>query len=255
MPVRSGLTLLTLLVATSASAADSVETIQKTAIEWARLRTETVRLETEWQWQRSILDASLTALNARIATRESERDVLAAKIAGEAASTASAVTRNDEARAALASLEQHLEGLSARLVATRPFLPPRLSAGLELPFRSIQDTRLGPAERMQHVVTIFNRCGVFNKSITYGEEELALEDAANPRLLEVLYWGLGYAYALDRAGNKAYFGAPRATGWTWEPRPEATAAVTQLIAIHNEKSDPVYVGVPVQVSDPIPATP
>lgn len=227
-----------------------MDVVQKSVTEWARLRAETVRLQTEWQWQRGTLEASLTALQARISRLEQDRDVIEATIAREAATMEDAIKRNEDAREALATVERHVDDLTKRLLTLRPFLPPRLSQGLELPFRSLQDPELGPAERMQHVVTIFNRCNLFNKSITFAEEALTLDDDANPRLLEVLYWGLAHAYALDRSSHVAYFGHPGDKGWTWEPRPEATAAVARLLAIHHEESDPRFIPVPVQVFQP-----
>jgi hypothetical protein len=68
---------------------------------------------------------------------------------------------------------------------------------------------------------------------------------------------LSHAYALDRNGNKAYFGHPGKDGWFWEPQPEIAGAVAQLLAINEEKSDPAFVEVPAQVNDSpaIPSAP
>jgi Skp family chaperone for outer membrane proteins len=254
LPARSGFTpLLFLLTVTRAIAADSVETVQQAAAEWAKLRSETVRLQTDWQWQREALEASLTALRARAAKLVEDRDTLQAEIARESAKSVTLVAQNNNARQGMQTVEERMQQLTQQLVAVRPFLPPRLAEGLELAFKSIEDAKLGPAERMQHVVTIFNRCGAFNKSITFAEQELALEGAANPRLLEVLYFGLSHAYAYDRTNRIAYFGHPEKQGWAWQPRPEAAGPVAQMIAIYHEKSDPTYIIVPAEVSEPFTA--
>jgi len=253
-PVWTGLVFTLLLpLGSRAGAAESIETVQKAASEWAKLRTETVRLQTDWQWQRDTLESSLSALKARITTLEQERDTIQATIKQEGAGSLDLTARNKEANDAMTVIEQRLRQLTEQFVKVRAFLPPRLSLGLELPFRSIQDEKLGPAERMQYLVTIFNRCSAFNKSITLGEEPLALDGGENARLLEVIYWGLAYAYALDRAGNKAYYGHPGKDGWTWEPRPETAADVARMIEINQETDDPVFVDVPAQVSDPFAA--
>lgn len=246
----AGTVLYLLLLTSSAGAADSVETVQKSVGEWAKLRTETVRLQTEWQWQRDTLEASLSALTARITTLEQERDTLQATIKQEGAGSTDLTARNKEAGDAMAVIEQRLQQVTQQLLKVRAFLPPRLSQALELPYRSITDEKLGPAERMQHVVTIFNRCSAFNKSITVGEEALALDGGDNARLLEVIYWGLAFAYALDRSGDKAYYGHPGPAGWTWEPRPEVAVDIARMIEIHAETGDPLFVEVPAQVSTP-----
>ncbi len=253
-PGWSGIVLVALLPFVSqAGAAESVETVEKAAAQWAQLREETVRLQSDWQWQRGTLESSLDGLKTRLAKLEQERDGVAAAISNEDATSANLVKRNDETRQAMKTVESRITRLTQQILAVRPFLPPRLARALDLPFRSIQDEKLGPAERMQHLVTIFNRCGLFNKSITLGEEELNLDGGANPRLLEVIYWGLAFGYALDRADQKAYFGHPGKEGWTWEPRPDAAPAVTRLIAIQQEKSDPAFVSIPVQISEPFTA--
>jgi hypothetical protein len=252
-PAWSGFLLTLALLAPRAIAADSVESVQKAASEWAELRAETVRLESDWQWQRETLTASLTGLNARITTLEQEREEIKATITREEGGSGDLVQRNAEATAALETIEQRLQTTVTRIEHLRPFLPPRLSQALELPYRSIRDEKLGPAERMQHLMTIFNRCGAFNKSITVGEEELKLEGEESARLLEVIYWGLAYGYALDRSRSRAYFGHPGSAGWVWEPRPASAADVALLIDIHSETSDPAFVGVPTRVSEPFPA--
>jgi hypothetical protein len=263
LPARLGLSLSLFLLVSAAGAfgaadsvetvpraAESVDTIQRSVTEWAKLRAETVRVQSEWQWQREALEASVTALRARAAKLTEERDALQAQITAESAQTATLVTANDRARGGLKQVEERLQRLTAQLVAVRPFVPPRLAEGLELAFKSIEDPKLGPAERMQHIVTIFNRCGAFNKSLTLAEQELALDGTGNTRLLEVLYVGLSHAYAYDRTNRAVYFGLPTQTGWTWEARPEAADEVARMIAIHREESDPVYVTVPAQVTEP-----
>ena len=231
-------------------AAESLATVQQAASEWANLRAETVRLQTDWQWQRDTLEASLSALQARIATLERERDTIRATIQRESGSSSSIEEKNAAAQEAIAAIEERLETFLVQLDRTRPFLPPRLSEALELPFRSIRDAELGPAERVQHLITIFNRCSLFNKSITVGEEALALDGSERPRLHEVIYWGLAYGYALDRSGDKAYFGHPGEEGWVWELRANAAATVAQLLTIHEEQGDPAFVEIPTQVTEP-----
>jgi hypothetical protein len=244
-----GVFLALLLSMARIHASDSIESVQRAAAEWSKLRVETVRIETEWKGQREMLQASLDALKERIATLERNRDELTASIAADEAKSGNLATTTTASRHAMETIDQRLHVVADQLVALRPGLPPRLAAALELPYRSIQDAKLGPAERMQHVMTIINRCGSFNKSVTCGEEALNLDGNASPRLLGVVYWGLSHAYALDQNGNKAYFGHPGKDGWIWEPQPEIAGAVAQLLAINEEKSDPAFVEVPAQILD------
>ena len=103
---------------------------------------------------------------------------------------------------------------------------------------------------MQLLMTMLNRCALFNHTVTSGEEVLTIEGEPGTKSLEVIYWGLGHAYALDRAAGKAWYGSPGQKGWQWDPRPEAVKPVTRLVAIYNDKADPDFVAVPAWVSQP-----
>lgn len=240
-----------------ASAAEALEQVQRSAGEWARLREETVRLETDWSEQRAALEAALAAQRARVEKLTVERDAAQAAVARESLQFSQLETRTVEARAHLESLRVRIDQLAARLEQTRPSLPPRLSAGLELPFASIRDPKLGPSERMQHLVTILNRCAAFNKALTVVEEELALGTDGARRVLDVVYLGLSHAYALDTANRVAYLGTPGPNGWAWQALPDAADDVARLVAIHRETADPAFSLLPLQVVDPFgaPATP
>lgn len=234
--------------------AEPIEHVQRAAAEWARLRDETVRLEEDWRDQRSLLQAALDALRARVESLSVERDATQARVTQESLEFAQLENRTMAARARLETVSARIDQLAARLEATRPFLPPRLSTALELPFRSIRDPKLGPAERMQHAVTILNRCTAFNRVLTVVEEDLALGPEGARRVLDVVYLGLSHAYALDRANRVAYLGQPTDAGWSWRAHPEAAPAVEQLIAVQREAADPDYLLLPTQVTDPFRAS-
>jgi len=222
-------------------AADPVESVQKEATEWTKLRMETVRMETDWAWQREMMNSTLSALQERGTTLQEKRDQLQAKAAADPQATGDLEAKNEAARAMMSTLEKRLKSLSDKLIQMRPSLPPRLSQALELPYRSLVDPTLGTSEHMQQAMTLLSRCAQFNKAITYGEEELLLPGSQNPRLIEVIYWGMSHGYALDRVNNIGYYGYPGKKGWTWEADPEIARQISQLIAINKDKSDPAFV--------------
>lgn len=232
-----------LLVSGALPAAD-IETVQQSAIEWSRVRGETTRLESDWQWQQQILAATNATLAQRIRTLEAHRDELAAKSKGDLSELDDLAAKNAAAAAALASGEQHLKRVTSQLLQLRASLPPRLSQALELPYRSLASATVTPSERMLYITTILNRCAQFNKAITYGDEAVSLTGDGERKLLNVIYWGLGQAYALDRVAGKAYVGRPGASGWMWEEHPEAVKPLTRVIAINQEKADPDFVELP-----------
>lgn len=246
--------LVIALVPLLARAEETIDSVQQAATEWARIRIETVRLDTEWTAQRRLLESSIGALKERIGFLEERRDALAAKTAADRRTAAELNDKNTAAGRTMDAVTAQLDLFSGQLARLRPWLPPRLAQALELPYRTLADSATSPSERAQLIVRVLNRCAQFNKTITFAEEVMDPEGSATPRMMEVLYWGLSHGYALDRSGGKAYFGHPTAPGWAWEPLPGQGGHVAQLIAIHQDKADPEFVEVPVRVSS-FPAEP
>lgn len=235
------------LVVGALQAAD-IETVQQSAVEWSRVRGETARLESDWQWQKQLLAATNATLTDRIHRLEAQRDELAAKSKGDKSELDELAAKNAAATTSLASAEGRLKRVTAEVLQLRGNLPPRLSQALDLPYRSLGNATLTPSERMLYLTTILNRCAQFNKTITYADEPVALGGSSERTLLNVIYWGLGQAYALDRVAGKAYVGHPGANGWTWDEHPEALKSLAHVIAINQEKADPDFVELPATLA-------
>jgi hypothetical protein len=247
------LVLAPLLLAARLSAApdaDPLEPGTKAAGEWIKTRLETARIEGEWLSEKPLLESTVNGLKERADSLEEKREHLRAKTAKDREEAEAMQAKNNAAADDLRSAEARLKELSAKLAELRPMLPPRLSEGLELTYRSLANPGLGAGERMQLTMTALNRCAAFNRTVTCGEEVLSIEGEQGARSLEAIYFGLSHAYALDRATGKVWYGAPGPRGWQWEPRPDATRPVTTMIAIYNDRADPDFVSVPATLGQP-----
>ncbi len=229
---------------------NSIEAVEKAAGEWVKARAETSRIQNEWSTQRQLLESTVNGLNERAQTLETRRDYLQAKTAKDRDELAKLEAATSVAAAGMQATEAKLKALDARLLQLRPSLPPRLSAALELPFKSLTSTELTTGERMQMTMTVLNRCTQFNRGINSEEELLSPGGEMNTQLLEVIYWGMSHGYALDRTKDKAWFGSPGTAGWQWESLPDGAKRVAELIAIYQGKGEPVFVEVPGRLKSP-----
>jgi hypothetical protein len=226
--------------------------VQQAVSDWARIRAETVRLQGNWDGERELLATTVTALQDRIRALEDTQKALEAKTSGDREALATLGARTAATDAALQQADEHLRRVAGELAQLRAWLPPRLSQALELPYRSLADPNLTVGERMQYLTTVLNRCAQFNRTITCGEEVVPVAGAANGKLLEVIYWGLSHAYALDRNAGQAFLGAPGPQGWAWEPAAGAAPAIARALAIYRDKGDPAFVELPARYSDVVP---
>ena len=247
--------LAALCPAALGAAADPIETVGKAATEWVKTRAETVRLENDWAAQKELLESTVNALSERAARLEDERDNLLAKTAKDRGELETLQARNKTATEGVKAVEARLKAIDQSLVQLRPSFPPRLSAALEMSYRSLAGDDLTLAERMQLTMTVLNRCAQLNRTVVGGEEVLTIDGEGSAKSFEVLYWGLSHGYALDRAGGKAWFGSPGPQGWHWEASPHAVRPVTELLTIYHDKAEPEFLAVPARLNHLSPAAP
>ncbi len=248
--LRGGLVMSSLLasVVGSSFADTPLNDVQTAASTWARLRAETSRLEKDWAAEKAVLDASISGLNLQAEQLAAERDVLTARTASAREEIATKTAANLATAADIEAAGARIGKLAAQLVALRPALPPRLSAALELPYRSVAAPDLAVAERFRHAMTILNRCNQFNQSFVLAEEILPVAPGTEPRLLEIVYWGLAQAAALDRAHDQAFVGRPVDGVWTWQEQDGLAGDVAELLDVYQDKAPPAFVTLPAQIT-------
>lgn len=234
---------------------DTINVVGTATTEWVKTRLETARLETEWRTQRPLLESTVNGLAERAQTLETKRDYVLAKTASEREELARLEAASQAATAGLLAVDERAKAMSGRLLQLRRALPPRLSEALEMSYRSLAATGLSTGERMLLNMTVLNRCGQFNRSITCEKEILELGEGKNARLYEVVYWGLSHGYALDRSSGQAWLGSPGPSGWQWELRPDSAKPLARLIAIYQGQADPEFVSLPARVGHLPPARP
>jgi Protein of unknown function (DUF3450) len=245
---RLAAALLLLLLPAPVRAADNpADAVQKAAGQWIDVRAETVRIASEWESQRQLLASLADSLAQRAGQLEARRDLLSAQTARQRKDLADLQAENQSASAALESGAAHLRDLDGSLARLRPSLPPRLSAGLALAYRSLADPTLALGERMQLTMTVLERCLEFDRVVTCDNEAVQAEGEAGPRMLEVIYWGLSHGYALDPGAGRAWYGSPGPSGWTWEPLPGSASAVARLVAIYRGAAEPGFVEVAARI--------
>jgi hypothetical protein len=238
-----------LLAALPANAAETtLESVEKSAGDWVKLRVETTRIETDWRSERGLVESMAAALEERAKAMEEKRDLAKAKTAKDREELDAMRAKNLVAHQDLQAAEGRLKELNTKLAALRPSFPPRLSEALGRAFLSLADPALPLAERMQLTTTVLNRCAQFNRLVNAGEDVLTLDGEPGAKSFETIYWGLSHGYAIDRASRKAWLGAPEDGAWKWQAQPEAFDAVVQLVAVAGDKADPDFVTVPARVA-------
>lgn len=244
-PLVGSLTSLTLLSSVGATPLDDVQTAATT---WANLRSELARLENDWTAEKKVLTASVTGLTQRVEQMNLSYEALEAETSKDRRELDEMREENETTSAGLIEANNRMATIAQRLIAIRPALPPRLLTALDLPFKSLASPDIAAGERAQHVMTVLNRCNQFNQAFVLAEEIIPTSPGAEPQLLETIYLGLAQGCAIDRAANKAYIGRPINGTWTWTHDPDLASEVANMIAIYQDRAEPTFVTMPVQVT-------
>lgn len=227
-----------------AVAQEALDDADKSGQKWISLRVEAVKLESEWRTQREVLDSLITAMQERAKLMEEKQDLSLAKTKQDRQDLESLRSKNQAAAEDLKTWEKRLDGLSQRLLAIRPKLPPHLSDALEMSYRTLSAPQLAIGERMQVAMNVLNRCAQFDRMVSISEDVLTLDGEPPNKYFEVIYWGLSHAYAIDRTSHKAWLGAPGRDRWQWVPAADFYDAVVKLITVANNKAEPEFIAVP-----------
>jgi len=225
----------------------SFESLHDSAKKWIELEQEKSRVENDWDWQKEVLQATLSGLEEKKRQLVQKRDELVLQQETDRNELEGLEMRAKALSEELDATFQHVQHSINQLIRLRPSLPPQLASSLDLAFDSLTAQTVSMSEKLQLLVTVVNRCGEFNHAITYSEEIVYASDAQDGHVMKVVYWGLSHAYAFDPQSGATYFGGPSGNVWRWEQRKELQQPLLQLISILNEEADPRFIDIPVRM--------
>lgn len=233
------------LPSTCLAESDPLESAQRTASELVKVRIETARLESDWIAEKELLLSTTTAFEQRAKELELSRTLQVERGRKNAEELAQLRDRNRAAEAAFETAGVDMKAVGEKLLSLRPSLPPRLAKALELNFRSLADAALPAPERTRLTMSALTRCLQFDAAITRSEE--VVEIGGRQRALDVVYWGLSHAYAVDRSERKAWRGGPSGGSWQWLAADGSFDAIVRLMNIQSGREDPAFVEVPAKL--------
>ena len=241
---------LMLAVSVSTTTAKSENSSEMTALhdsvqKWIEVRKEDEKLKSDWEWQKNVLENTKLSLEKQIKNSTTELTQFKSEYSEKIQALKTLETESKDFDQILQLSESQIESQIQQFLGFKERFPPRLKKALELSFATLTDPELTLNDRLQVFVTAMGRVSQFNHLITYSEELVTIDDQS--RLMAVIYWGLGQAYALDLSSNDGFIGKPDAQEWKWNESKGIASKMKTLIAIFREETDPVYVELPITI--------
>ncbi len=253
-------TAASLVAAASVSAQEAAvtptEELRATISEWVETMRKIQSEENEWSRDQEVLANYREGLEKEIA--DLKEQIAAARTRKEGADKESLgkVAERDRLAAAKDELTGIVRRLEENLAAKLSVFPaplrdePKVAQGIEDLERDLalpEDKRgENVSKRLLNVINLLGEAEKFQQTV-HVRPELKTDASGREFNMQVVYFGLAAAYAVNEDGSFALVGKPGADGWTFTPRPELAPEITRLIATTTGDADAAFVNLPVEL--------
>ena len=234
--------------------AQAPEMVDRLTQRWLDAEAQTVRLNTDWQAQKPLLEQRMGLLAA-------EKRQLQAMLESSSESQQGVEVKRAQLLAEQAGLEQQqqllnqsLELLTARVTALAPLLPPPL-AEQWVAEQGVVSDQPEASQQLQSALAQLSRLAEFDDRITVQEGVVSLPDVGE-LVVKQLYLGVGMAWFVSADGQHRGWGQALDDVWTWQQHEQLDSAeISRAIAMFERREQAEFVRLPMRlVSAELPAT-
>ncbi len=229
------------------------EELRTSVREWVETMRKIQQEENDWSRDREVLQNYKEGLEKEIA--DLKEQIASAKTRKEGADKESLdkVRERDRYVTAKDELATIVRNLEEQLIAKLPSFPEPLAKEAKVA-QGIEDLKrdiaLPPAKRAEgvskrllNVVNLLSEAEKFQQTV-HVRPELHKDSKGREFNLQVVYFGLAMAYAVNEDGTFALVGRPGADGWRFEEKPELASAISKLLAATTGETDAAFINLP-----------
>lgn len=231
------------------------EELRVTVNEWVQAMRQIQQEENDWTRDQEVLtnyreglEKEIADLNERIADAKTRK-------AGADAESLKQTEERDRYAAANDELAKLVRSLEENMAAKLPLIPaplraePKVSQSIEDLERDLkltgEELKDGVSKRLQNLINLTSEIEKFQQAVVL-RKELHTVDKGREINMEVIYFGLSTAYAVNEDGSVALVGKPDAKdGWKFVERKDFAGAIRDLIDSTNGDRDPSFISLPI----------
>lgn len=203
--------------------------LRATISQWMQEVDKSQALEGEWETERDVLSDSITGLKGMLETAEGEIAEVEKRLASADEASQEKLRDQENYNEAREVLRKGLSPVEAEVAKVVPLFPrfyvggadgsSKLKGSIEAlekhrTAEPDEKEKLGLNGRLQPLVQILTEAERFNNKLWAVTHPLKVGEVE--KQMNVLYFGLSVAYAVDDAGTTALEGRSSATGWEFE---------------------------------------
>jgi hypothetical protein len=222
--------------------------------EWVETMRKVQQEQNEWSRDREVLTNYKEGLEKEIADLKQQIADAKTRKAGADQESLAQTTQRDRyatAKDELSGIVRRLEeNLAAKLLLfPAPLLAePKVAQGAEDLRRDLAlpagKRGEGVSKRLLNVINLLTEAEKFQQTV-HLRPEMRKNAEGREFNMQVIYFGLACAYAVNEDGSFALAGRPAATGWKFEERPDLAADIKRLIATTTGDQDAAFINLPL----------
>lgn len=245
---------VTVSVTAQETAITPTEELRTSVREWVETMRKIQQEENDWSRDQEVLRNYKEGLEKEIADLKQQIADAKTRKAGADQESLSQSTERDNLAAAKDELSGIVRKLEENLAAKLPLFPapllaePRVAQGVEDLRRDlalpVEKRNEGVSKRLLNVINLLTEVEKFQQTV-HLRPELRKNADGREFNMQVIYFGLASAYAVNDDGSFALVGRPAVDGWKFEERPDLAADIQQLIAATTGDQDAAFVNLPL----------
>jgi hypothetical protein len=229
------------------------EELRTSVREWVETMRKIQQEENDWARDQEVLRNYKEGLATEIASLKEQ--IASAKTRKEGADKESLdkAAERDRYVAAKTELTTIVRSLEENLMAKIQSFPeplakdPKVAQGIEDLKRDIalppEKRGEGVSKRLLNVVNLLTEAEKFQQTV-HVRPELHKDSQGREFNVQVIYFGLAMAYAVNEDGTFALVGRPGPGGWKFEERKDLSADIVKLLAATTGEADATFIKLP-----------
>jgi hypothetical protein len=255
IPIYSCL-LATSAVAQDASSKSSVtptEELRNSVREWVETKRKIQQEENDWKRDLEVLQNYKEGLEKEIADLTEQIKDAKNRKAGADQESLNQSAQRDRYVAAKSEMATIVRGFEESLMLKIPSFPPPLAKEAKVA-QGIEDLKRDmslPTEkrgenlskRLLNVVNLLTEAEKFQQTV-HVRSELHQDRQGKEFNMQVVYFGLAMAYAVNEDGSFALVGRPTSDGWKFDEREDLSGDISKLLAATTGEAEAIFTNLP-----------
>lgn len=246
--------ILALPLSAQSDAISPTEELRTQVSEWVETMRKIQQEENDWSRDQEVLKNYKEGLEKEIADLKEQIASAKTRKDGGDQQSLDKVAERDRLVAAQDELTRQVRVMEEALAAKLPLLPEpfqkvaKIAVGIETLRRNLQlpaDQQTDDvAKRLTNVTELLAETEKFQQSVQV-YSELRKDSKGNEFNMQVIYFGLGLAFAVNEDNSFALAGRPTADGWKFQERNDLAPQIQKLLITATSEKDVSFTNLPL----------